>query len=114
LAARTSSSNARARGSLALGVLAVVAFPAAIVFARRSPAISLLEAVYSFPVPIILGALAMQQARRARERIARTLGRAGGAQQARWGRWLGGIGIGIGIAAGLALAFYALLAHFSA
>jgi len=95
-------------------MLAVAAFPAAIVFARRSSTVTLLEAVYSFPVPIVLGALAMQQARRARERIARTLGRAGGARQARWGRSLGMIGIGIGIAAGLALAFYALLAHFSA
>jgi len=114
LAARTSSSNARARGSLALGVLAVVAFPAAVLFARRSPTVSLLQAVYSFPVPILLGALAMQQARRARERVARTLGRAGGVRQARWGRRLGALGIGIGIAAGLALAFYALLAHFSA
>jgi hypothetical protein len=114
LAARTSSSNARARGSLALGVLAVLAFPAAIVVARRSAAVSLLDAVYSFPAPILLGVLAMQQARRARERLERTLGRAGGVRQARWGRRLGLLGIAIGVAAGLALAFYALLAHFSA
>ena len=95
-------------------MLAVVAFPAAIVVARRSTAVSVLEAVYSFPVPILLGLLAIQQARRARERVERTLGRAGGVRQARWGRRLGALGIGIGLAAGLALAFYALLAHFSA
>jgi hypothetical protein len=114
LAARTSSSNARARGSLALGVLAVVALPAAIVVARRSPAVSVLQAVYTFPLPILLGVLAIQQARRARERVERTLGRAGGLRQARWGRRLGLLGIAIGVAAGLALAFYALLAHYSA
>ena len=92
----------------------MIAFPAAIVFARRSTVVSLLDAVYTFPVPILLGVLAMQQARRARERVERTLGRAGGVRQARWGRRLGAFGIAIGVAAGLALAFYALLAHFSA
>jgi hypothetical protein len=113
LAARTSSSNARARGSLALGVLAVLALPVAIVVARRTAAVTLLDAVYSFPLPIVLGALAIQQARRARERVERTLGRAGGLRQARWGRRLGVVGIAIGVAGGLALGFYALLAGFS-
>jgi hypothetical protein len=113
LAARTSSSNARARGSLALGVLAVVSLPAAIVVARRSDALSLLNAVYFFPAPILLGLFAVQQSRRARERVARTLGRAGGVRQARWGRRLGMLGIAIGVAAGLALGFYALLAAYS-
>jgi len=114
LAARTSSSNARARGSLALGVLAVVSLPATIAFAQRSPALTVLQAVYLFPVPILLGLFAIQQARRARERVERTLGRAGGLRQARWGRRLGFLGIAIGITAGLALAFSALLAHYSA
>ncbi len=95
-------------------MLAVVAFPAAIVVARRSASVSTLDAVYTFPLPIVLGLLAIQQARRARERVERTLGRAGGQRQAAWGRRLGMLGIGIGITAGLALAFYALLAHFSA
>jgi hypothetical protein len=113
VAARTSSSNARARGSLALGVLAVVALPVAIAVARRAAAVSLIEAVYAFPLPILLGALAIQQARRARERVERTLGRAGGVRQARWGRRLGVVGIGIGAAAGLALGFYALLSGYS-
>ena len=94
-------------------MLAVIAFPVAILIARRSGAVSLLQAVYSFPLPILLGVLAIQQARRARERIERTLGRAGGAGQARWGRRLGVLGIGIGVAGGLALGFYALLAGYS-
>lgn len=87
--------------------------PAAIVAARRSSALSLLDAFYAFPAPILLGALAVQQSGRARERVERTLGRAGGERQARWGRRLGGLGIVIGITAGLALGFYALLAAFS-
>ncbi len=95
-------------------MLAAIAFPAAIAAARRSTALSLIDAVYTFPVPILLGVLAMQQARRARERVERTLGRVGGVRQARWGRRFGALGIAIGITAGLALGFYALLAHFSA
>jgi len=94
-------------------VLAVVSLPVAISFARRSDELSLLHAVYLFPVPILLGLLAVQQARRARERVARTLGRAGGVRQARWGRAFGVLGIAIGVTAGLALGFYALLAGFS-
>ena len=94
-------------------MLAIVSLPAAIVFAQRSTALTVLQAVYLFPVPILLGLFAIQQARRARERVERTLGRAGGVRQARWGRRLGFLGIGIGVAAGLALAFYALLTHFS-
>jgi hypothetical protein len=114
LAARTSSSNSRARASLALGILAVIALPAAILAARRASAVSMLEAVYTFPVPILLGLLAVHQARRARERVERTLGRVGGLRQARWGRRLGVVGIALGLTAGLALAFYALLAASSA
>ncbi len=94
-------------------MLAVVAFPAAILVARRSSTVSLLEAVYTFPVPILLGLFAVQQSRRARERVARTLGRAGGVRQARWGRRLGFLGIAIGIAAGLALGFNAVLTAYS-
>ena len=94
-------------------MLSIVVLPAAILFARRSDDLSLLQSVYFFPAPILLGLFAIQQARRARERIERTLGRAGGARQARWGRRLGLVGIAIGVTAGLALAFYALLAHFS-
>ena len=80
-----------ARGSLALGVLAVVALPgrdrrrAALGRRSRSSTPS-----YSFPVADRCSALlAMLQARRARERVERTLGRAGGVRQARWGRRLG-------------------------
>jgi hypothetical protein len=64
-------------------------------------------------VPILLGLLAVQQSRRARERVVRTLGRAGGVRQARWGRRLGLLGVAIGAAAGLALGFYALLTAYS-
>lgn len=95
-------------------MLSVVSLPVAIVVARRWEAVSLVQAIYAFPVPIVLGLLAIQQAKRARERVERTLGRAGGGRQAQWGRRLGAVGIAIGITAGLALAFYALLAHFSA
>ena len=95
-------------------MLAVISLPVAIAVARRSDALSLFNAVYFFPAPIVLGLFAVQQARRARERVERTLGRAGGVRQARWGRRLGVLGIAIGVTAGLALAFYAVLAAFSA
>ena len=94
-------------------MLSVVALPAAIYAARRSDELSLLNAVWLFPAPILLGLLAAQQSRRARERVARTLGRAGGTRQASWGGRLGVLGIAIGVTAGLALAFYHLLTAYS-
>jgi len=90
----------------------VLAVPAALALERYTT-VSLFQATYSFPVPIVLGLLAVVQARRARETLERTLGRAGGERRARWGRRLGLLGICLGLTVGLALGFYWILVLFA-
>ncbi len=95
-----------------LGALAVLAVPGAFALARFTR-VSLFQATYAFPAPILLGLLAVVQARRAREALERTLGRVGGERGAAWGRGLGLLGFCLGTTAGLALGFYWLLIVFA-
>ncbi len=92
-----------------LGVLAVATMPAAIVATRYSDAYELLHAGFAIPVGLALGLVAVVLARRARERDALTLGRAGGRGAAWAGRALGILGICIASAGIVSLAVYALL-----
>jgi hypothetical protein len=71
--------------------------------------VALFQVVYAFPVPILLGLLAVSQARRAREVLERTLWRSGGERSAVWGRRLGVLGVCLGITAGLSVGFYWVL-----
>jgi hypothetical protein len=113
MASRTASSSRRPnhRASLALiaGVCGVVAVPAAIVIARRSPSIPLLDAAYAIPVALVCSLAALLFARGARGRIQRTLERAGGAGRVRASRWLAVAGISITLSASIAVGFYELL-----
>jgi hypothetical protein len=93
-------------------VLAVLTVPGGIALPRYS-AVALFQVVYAFPVPIVLGLIAVSQSRRAREVLDRTLRRAGGARAARWGKALGVLGVCLGITAGLALGFYWILVAVS-
>ena len=79
----------------------------------RYTAVALFQVVYAFPVPILLGLLAVLQARRAREVLDRTLWRAGGERATKWGRALGVLGVCLGITAGLAVGFYWILVAVS-
>jgi hypothetical protein len=104
--------NPRAKAALALGVLAALYVPAGLAVAR-STTVSLFQATYAFPGGMLLGLLAIVQARRAREALDRTLGRAGGERQAAWGRGLGLLGLCLSLTVGLALGFYWILVGFS-
>jgi hypothetical protein len=75
----------------------------------RYTVVTLFQVVYAFPVPILLGLLAVLQARRARDVLERTLWRAGGERAAAWGRRLGLLAVCLGITAGLAVGFYWVL-----
>jgi hypothetical protein len=109
LAARTSNNrNPRATAAVLTGLLAVLCVPGALALPRYT-AVALFQVVYGFPVPILLGLLAIVQARRAREVLDRTLWRSGGQRGARWGRVLGLLGVCLGITAGLAVGFYWIL-----
>ena len=83
--------------------------PFGVVLARETDQVSLLNSSPSAAVAVLLGFSAVVLARRARERIEITLGRAGGATAARVGRALGVLGILFGVTVALALGFYGLL-----
>jgi hypothetical protein len=115
---RTSSSsgtgaNPRAWWSLACGIASILAMPAGIVLARELEQVSLLDSAGSVAVAALLGWSAIVLARRARERISITLGRAGGGAAAGVGRILGIVGLLAAATAALALGFWGLLTLFA-
>jgi len=87
--------------------------PAGVVLARESQRVTLVDATGSIAAALALGWLAIILARRARERIGLTLGRAGGARTARVGSLLGIIGVLLGMTATLAVGFWGLLTLFA-
>jgi uncharacterized membrane protein YfcA len=106
------AANPRATAALWLGLVAVLTVPGGLALPRYT-AVTLFQAVYAFPVPIVLGLVAVLQARRGREALERTLWRSGGARAAAWGKGLGLLGVCLGITVGLAVAFYWILVAFS-
>jgi hypothetical protein len=109
MASRTRSSNPRAWLAVLLGTLAVLAVPAAVVVARQSAAVGLLDAAWAIPFAVACGIGALLFARGARGRIRSTLERAGGAVRARAGVILGVAGICVALSASIAVGFYELL-----
>lgn len=95
------------------GILAIAAIPAGTVLARELKSVTLIDSSGSAAVAGLLGWAAIILARRARERVQITLGRAGGTTAARVGRILGIIGLLVAGTAALALAFWGLLAFFA-
>jgi hypothetical protein len=83
--------------------------PAAIAASQRLEEYELIDAGYAIPVGAVLGVAAVALARRARLRIERTLGRAGGRRPARVGRLLGLLGFCLATSAAIAIATYAVL-----
>jgi hypothetical protein len=104
--------NPRAKAAILTGLLAVLCVPGALALPRYT-AVALFQIIYAFPVPILLGLVAVLQARRAREVLERTLWRAGGARAAAWGRRLGVLGVCLGVTAGLSVGFYWVLVSVS-
>ena len=93
-----------------VGLLSLATLPAAVVAARESDDLTLVEAgVGAVPVAALLGLVALWLARRARQRADRTLDRVGGRRTARTGKLLGALGLYLAATAALALGVYALL-----
>ena len=86
--------------------------PAGIALSWYSATVTLIQSFGAAALGLLLGISAVVLSRRGRERMQRTLGRAGGEGAARAGRLLGGLGICIAITAGLAVGFYGLLLLF--
>ena len=105
--------NPRASLSLVVGVLAVAVVPLALAASRYFDELSLVQSCASAALAAVLGVFAIVLARRGRETAQRTLGRSGGEDAARVGRWLGVIALWMAATTGLALAFYALLTLFA-
>jgi hypothetical protein len=113
MAVHTSSSsvalrNSKARFSVFFGLLSIAAVPAAL-YSTRLKQVDLPHAVGGEAVAgTLLGLIAVMLARGSRVTVERTLGRVGEGT-ARWGKWLGVLGLCLGITAGLSLAFFGLL-----
>ena len=116
---RTSSSsptrraNPRATWSVVCGALSLAAIPAGVVLARELKAVTLVDSSGSVAIAVLLGLAAVILARRAREHVQITLGRAGGERAARIGRILGILGVLVAATAALALGFWGLLTLFA-
>jgi hypothetical protein len=112
LEGRTKSSNHRSSVAVLLGIAAVLAVPAGIEIARRSPTIRLVDAAWAIPVGAALGLLGLIAVRSARARIERTLGRAGGAGRAKAARRLAVLAICLAITASISVGTYEVLLRF--
>jgi hypothetical protein len=95
--------------SVFVGLLAVAVLPAAIVATRWSKRYELLHAAAAIPVAALLGLLAIALARRARSRLAPTLGHPKGTRTARLGRLLGLLGFLLALTAAGSVGIYAVL-----
>jgi hypothetical protein len=92
--------------SVLFGVLGVAAIPIGVLVTNYRNDLRLIHAGWAVPVAAVLGFIAVRLARRARRRLERTVGRAGGAVPARVGRILGWLGLYLALIGAIALAFY--------
>jgi hypothetical protein len=92
-----------------VGLLSIVALPAAVAATRRSREFELLHAAAAIPVAALFGVLAVSLARRARSRLAPTLGHPRGRRTAKVGRFLGMLGFLLALTAAGSVGVYALL-----
>ena len=91
-----------------VGLLAVAAIPAAVGVTQLRGDLRLLHAGFAVPVAAVLAFAAIRLARRARRRLERTIGRAGGERRARAGRVLGWLALYLALTASIALAVYSI------
>ena len=103
--------NAPAVLSVVVGLLAIAALPATVVYADRSGRLELIWAGAAVPVALVLGLLAHGLARRGRRRAELTLLGRTGSRAARLGSILATLALLIGGAGVTALVVYALLTY---
>ena len=100
---------ASARWSVLVGLLSVATMPVAIAATRWSEEYELMHAAAAVPFGALLGVTAILLARRARSRLAPTLGHPRGSRTARVGRWLGWLGFLLALTAAGSVGVYELL-----
>jgi hypothetical protein len=100
--------NRAAGWSLVVGVLALAAIPVAVLITEQRSDLRLLHAGFAVPVAAVLAIVSIRLAKRARRRLERTLGRAGGERTARVGRIVGWLALYLALTASIALGVYAV------
>ena len=91
-----------------MSLLALAAIPAAAGVTQWRGDLRLIHAGVAVPVAAVLAIAAIRLAARARRRLERTLGRAGGERTARAGRVLGWLALYLALTASISLGFYAV------
>ena len=91
-----------------LGLLAIAAIPLAAAITGTREDLRLVHAGFAVPLAAGLAIAGILVARRARRRLERTLGRAGGAKTARAGQILGWLGFYVALIASITVGVYAL------
>jgi hypothetical protein len=91
-----------------LGLLGLAAIPVAAAITGWRADLRLVHAGFAVPVAAVLAIASIFLARRARRRLERTLGRAGGQGVARIGRILGWLALYCALIGGIALGVYAI------
>jgi hypothetical protein len=104
--------NVRAWAAVVVGLLSVATVPAAIAYTHYED-VKLLRAGWAIVPGLVLGLVAVWLGRAARRRTERTIGRVGGARIARFGRFLGGLGIYLALAGAISVGVYELLNRLS-
>jgi hypothetical protein len=94
--------------SLIFGLLAVAVIPVTIVVTDVHGELRLLHAGVAVPVAFVLGFAGIRLAKKARRKLERTIGRAGGAVPARLGRVFSWIGVYFALIGGISLGVYAI------
>lgn len=103
--------NAAARAALVVGVLALLEPAAALYASHASSRVTAVQGVAAATGAAVFGALALVLGTRAKRNVELTLGRVGGARQARAGRILGALGVAAGLVAAISLVVYVVLSH---
>ena len=97
--------------SLVVGVLSVLAIPVGILVTDVRNDLRLIHAGLAVPIAAVLAIVAIVLAGRARRRLERTIGRAGGASAARLGRLFGWVGLYLALIGTISLAVYYVEYH---
>jgi hypothetical protein len=91
-----------------LSLLALAAIPVAVGLTEVREDLRLIHAGFAVPVCAVLAIVSIRLAARARRRLERTLGRAGGERTARVGRALGWLGLYLSLIGSISLGVYAI------
>ena len=89
-------------------MLGLASIPAAAAVTEARGDLRLIHAGAAVPLAAILAIAAIRLARRARQRLERTLGRAGGKRTARAGQVLGWLALYLAVTASISVAVYAI------